>query len=87
MTVIIRYYSEKKDKFFSAFADLIPLLKATGEDIFEAMNKCIEGIGLIMKDCIVLGYDGTSVMVGEHNSIWWRMKAVASNCIVLNALY
>eukprot|EP00794_Sanderia_malayensis_P000016 gene16-606_t len=81
MSVIIRYHSKKEKKIVSAFVDLIPLIEATGRDFFEAMSECIESIGLKMKDCNGLECDGASVMIGEHNSVWSRMKTAAPNCI------
>ena len=34
-------------------------------------------------DCNGLGVDGASVMVGERNSVWTKVKQLAPNCIQL----
>ena len=86
LSVIVRYHSDKERRIVSAFVDLIPLVEASGKDLFKAMNDCIDGIGLKMKDCIGYGCDGASVMVGEHNSVWSRMVAVAPNCIQVKCI-
>ena len=57
------------------------MIEANGETLFHALRSCLEGIGLRIQDCISYGCDGTSVVVGEHNSIWSRLRDVSPNCI------
>lgn len=39
-----------------------------------------------MQDCIGYGSDGASVMVGQHNSVWTRIPAVAPDCIQVKCI-
>eukprot|EP00112_Aurelia_sp_Birch-Aquarium-sp1_P021948 Seg6031.2 transcript_id=Seg6031.2/GoldUCD/mRNA.D3Y31 product="SCAN domain-containing protein 3" pseudo=true protein_id=Seg6031.2/GoldUCD/D3Y31 len=86
LCAVIRYYSEKEKKIETAFVDLIQVVEARGEDLFVAMKNCIEGIGLKLEDCVGYGSDGASVMVGEHNSVWSRIVAVAPNCLQVKCI-
>ena len=86
LCAMIRYHSEKENKIMTAFVDLVPGIEAYGENLFHALKTCLNGIGLKLNDCIGYGCDGVSVMVGEHNSVWSRIRSVAPNCIQVKCI-
>ena len=86
LCAMIRYHSEKENKIVTAFVDLVPAIEANGENLFHALKTCLNGIGLKLNDCIGYGCDGASVMVGEHNSVWSRIRSVVPNCIQVKCI-
>lgn len=56
---------------------------ATGETIFNAIKRTLDWYGLDMKKCIGFGCDGANVMIGQHNSVWSRLREVNPNCILM----
>ncbi|KAK4323812.1 hypothetical protein Pmani_005513 [Petrolisthes manimaculis] len=80
LCVIIRYFSETQSKIITAFADLVPVVGATGSDLFFSMTGALEKIGLTLSDCVGFASDGASAMIGEHNSVWSRVKQQSPNC-------
>jgi hypothetical protein len=86
LCVLIRYYSQAEKKIVTAFVDLVSLVHACADDIFNAIKECLAGINLNLKDCVGYGSDGASVMVGEHDSVWTRILAVSPNCIKMTCI-
>ena len=86
LCVVIRYYSKSEKRIVTSFLCLIPVIKATGHDLFEALKSCLGEAGLDLTNCIGYASDGASVMVGEHNSVWSRIKAVSPNCILIKCI-
>lgn len=83
---MIRYYSHLEKKIVTAFVDLVTVVHACADDLFNAIRDCLREINLELVDCIGYASDGASVMVGEHNSVWTRIAAVAPNCIKLTCI-
>ena len=44
------------------------------------MKATLKRVGLTITDCIGFGSDGASKMVGDHNSVWTRIKEESPNC-------
>ena len=86
LCVVIRYYSKSEKRIVTSFLSLIPVVKATGNDLFEALKSCLEESGLDLTNCIGYASDGASVMVGKHNSVWSRIKEASPNCIVIKCI-
>ena len=86
LCVLIRYYSQAKETILTAFVDLVSLVHGCADDIFNAIKECITGIDLKLEDCVGYGSDGALVMVGEHDSVWTRILAVAPNCIKMTCI-
>ena len=84
--MVIRYYSKSEKKFVTSFLNLEPVVKTTGKDLFEALKNCLEHSGLKITDCIGFASDGASAMVGEHDCVWPRMKAVLPNFILIKCI-
>ena len=47
---------------------------------FLALTKLANKLGLQWSDCVGFGSDGASSMVGQHNSVWSRIKQESPNC-------
>lgn len=86
LCVVIRYYSKSEKRIVTSFLNLIPVVKATGKDLFEALKSCLEQSGLSLTNCIGYASDGASAMVGEHDSVWSRIKAASPNCILIKCI-
>ena len=86
LCVIVRYYSNSQKKIVTAFVNLISVTRACADDLFDAIKDCLVGIQLRIEDCVGFGSDGASVMVGEHDSVWSRIVAVAPNCIKIKCI-
>ena len=86
LCVLIRYYSNIERKIVTAFVDLVTVVHACADDLFNAIRDCLREINLELVDCIGYASDGASVMVGQHNSVWTRIAAVAPNCIKLTCI-
>ena len=65
------------------FWDLLQVVEATGEVLFNALKESLTNIGLSQVDCIRLCCDGASSMVGKHNSVWTRIKQESPNCLLV----
>ena len=78
--VVIRYFSESRGKIATEFVGLVPVVGATGSDIFSALSTCLENIGLTLLDCVGFASDGASSMTGEHNSVWSRVRQQSPHC-------
>ena len=79
--VIVRYNSKSEKRIMTSFPSL-HVVKATGKDLFEALKSCLEQSGLDLVNCIGYASDGASVMVGEYDSVWSRIKATSPNCVM-----
>lgn len=86
LCVIVYYYSKSEKRIMTSFLSLIPVVKATGKDLFEALKSCLEQSGLDLVNCIRYASDGVSAMVGEHDSVWSRIKAASPNCVMIKCI-
>ena len=86
LCVIVRYYSETEKNILTAFVDLISVTRTRADDLFNAIKDCLAGIQRRMEDCVCFASDGASVMVGEHDSVWSRIVAVAPHCIKMKCI-
>jgi hypothetical protein len=86
LCVLIRYYSNVEKKIVTAFVDLVTVVHAAADDLFNAIRDCLRGVGLELVDCVGYASDRASVMVGQHDSVWTTIAAVALNCIKLTCV-
>ena len=70
----------------TAFVGLVPVVETTGEAVFDLMKERLAVIGLELRDCVGLGCDGASAMVGVHNLVWSRLKTAVPNCILMKCV-
>ena len=80
LCVVLRYFSGREGQILTEFWDLLQVVEATGELLFNALKQSLTNIGLSQVDCIGFGCDGASSMVGKHNSVWTRIKQESPNC-------
>ena len=88
LAIIIRCFSEKQRKANDCLLEIISLSSATGELIFNAIKKTLDWYCLDLKKCVGFGCDDDSVMVGQHLSVWSRIKEVNVNpsCILMKCI-
>ena len=86
LCVILRYYSEVEKKILTAFVDLVPVIHTCADDLFNAIRDCLSDIKLDLVDCVGYASDGASVMVGEHDSVWTKIAAVAPHCTKMTCI-
>ncbi len=86
LCLVVRYYSVLEKRIVTSFLSLIPVVKATGKDLFEALESCLAQSGLSLMNCIGYATDGASVMVGEHDSVWSRIRAASPNCVLMKCI-
>ena len=82
----IRYFSEKEEKIRTAFVELIPIISATGVDLFNALQSRLADAGLRLEICVGLASDGASTMVGEHDSVWPKVREASPNCTLMHCI-
>ncbi len=61
-------------------------IDATGESLFNAISTLAGDFGMVLSDCIGFASDGASNMVGEHNSVWSRIRNVSPKCVKLKCI-
>ena len=83
LCVVLHYFGEREGHILTEFLDLLQVVEATGEVLFNALKESLTNIGLSLVDCIGFGCDGASSMVGKHNSVWSRIKQESPNCLLV----
>lgn len=78
VAVCIQYFSEKSGEILTAFLGFYPAVQG----LSEALTECLREHGLAFTDCIGIACDGAVVMVGEHNSVWLRIKKGSANFVL-----
>ena len=86
LAIIIRYFNEKQRKVTDCLLEIVSVSSATGELIFNAIKKTLDWYCLDLKKCVAFGCDGASVMVGQHSSVWSRIKDVNPSCILMKCI-
>lgn len=83
---IIRYFREKQCNVTDCLLEIVSMSSTTGELIFNAIKKTLDWYCLDLKKCVGFGCDGASVMVGQNNSVWSRIKEVNPSCILMKCI-
>ena len=86
LCVVLRYFSEREGQILTEFLDLLQVVEATGEVLFNALKESLTNIGLSLVDCIGFGCDGASSMVRKHNSVWSHIKQESPNCLLVSCI-
>lgn len=84
--VCLQFYSDKEKTIITAFLDLVEIVHATSEAMFDVLKECLVPFGLDFKDCIGFSSDSVSAMVGEMNSVSFRIKQVSPNCVLIKCI-
>ena len=80
--IILRYFSDIRLDIGTDFCSLAPVVGATGEELFVTISKTLKMMELTWSDCVGFGSDGASSMIGEHNSVWSRVREQSPNCLL-----
>lgn len=86
LCVCVRYMSPKNNAITTAFLSLLPVVDATANSLFNTIQQDLVLCGISLSKCIGFASDGASTMVGEHNSIWSRLKKESPNCIQMKCM-
>jgi len=62
------------------------VIEVSCEALFGIIENALTSIGLQVSQCIGFGSDSASNMVGEHNSVWSRIKERSPNCILFRCI-
>ncbi|XP_067125821.1 zinc finger protein 862-like [Centruroides vittatus] len=81
LCLLVRCFSNLKQQITTNFLGLIPVQKATGDNIFNLVSDEIHKFGQSLTNCIRFVSDGASNMVGCNNSVWSRLSEVAPFCV------
>ena len=86
LCVCVRYFSEDKSDIITALIALLPITVATGENLYNTIVEELEHNSISISNCIGFASDGASAMVGEHNSLWSRLKTAAPHCVQMKCI-
>ena len=86
MCILVRYFSKQEGKISTCFLGLAPVIRTTGEALYNALKEMIESKGLTLGNCIGYGSDGAANMIGEHNSLWSRLRQDSPNIIQVRCI-
>lgn len=50
--------------------------RATGENLFRALNESLKADNIPISNLIGFGSDNAANMVGQHNSVWSRVRTI-----------
>ena len=51
--IVIEYYSNSEKKIVTTLLNLIPVIHATGEDLFQALKSSLASAGLSLHNCVI----------------------------------
>ena len=86
LAIIIRYFSVKHGKVMDSLLDIVTLSSASGESIFNSIKEVLNSYNLQFTTCVGFGCDGASTMIGQHNSVWSRIRETNPNCILMKCI-
>nr|XP_047137304.1 uncharacterized protein LOC124813819 [Hydra vulgaris] len=84
LCICARYYSDEQKSVIDDFLGLAAVISTTGADLFAVLETKLTSVGLSLKNCIGYSSDGASNVIGFHNSVWSRVRAVSPNCLSNN---
>ena len=65
-----QFYSKKHQDTVTAFLGLLPVIKATGQDLFDSLKICLlDASKLTLSNCFCFTRYGASAMVGVNSSM------------------
>jgi len=79
--ILVRYFGAKSKDIVTRFVGLLPVVKATGESLFNAIEQEINCFGQNLQICIAFASDGASNMIGCNNPVWSKLKEASHNCV------
>jgi len=76
LCVVVRYFSTALNRIVSTFLGLVELEGETADAISSSLLEFLDKLKIDFNKCMGIGTDGCSVMVGKHNSVITKLKAV-----------
>ena len=80
LCVVICYFNESRATIATDYVGLLPVVGAKGRQLFAHLKAKLTEMGLEMSNCIGFGSDEASAMIGEHDSVWSRVRAESLGC-------
>ena len=80
LAIVIRFFNEHSMRFETRLFRLKKVVSTTGQHLFDQLILAFSETNIDFKtNCIGFCSDNTNSMVGEHNSVWSRLKEFNSN--------
>ena len=86
LSLIIRYFSKKKNDIVVSILDLIKMESCNAESICDAIKESLNNNTLSLNNLVGIGTDNASVMVGKHTGVYSRLKAENPNLILMKCV-
>ena len=86
LCILVRYFSKELEGVATRFLGLVSIPEASGELIFNAIEKEVKEFGQTLTNCVGFSSDGAANMVGCRNSVWSRLKMLSPNCVQLKCI-
>ena len=86
LCVVVRYYCKRTCSITTTFLAMLTLTDGTADAIFDAIMVFLRTNNIPIANCVGLATDGCSVMVGAHNSVITRFKAVCPGLIHIRCI-
>ena len=86
LVIGIIYFNKKSNKIEVAYLGTYPVIEATGAALFEVVSNAMEETGLTFEKMVGFGTDGASCNVGEHDSVFSRIKDKAPHVILFKCV-
>ena len=83
---LVRYFGDKKLDITTELLELVILLETNAEAIFQAIQDKLTERGLNMENCLGFACVEASVVLGSHNSVWKRLRAVSPNFVLIKCI-
>ena len=84
--VSIIYYSNSSNKVESTYLGLVELVKCDADGIVEGLKKLLTSRRLNINNCLPVGTDSASVLVGVNNGVHAKLKQENSSLILIKCL-
>lgn len=84
--LVIRYYSDVKQRVIVTFLDFIELKECDAKGICDALKAALRKHGLNLERLLALGTDNASVMVGINNGVHAQLKSEVPNLILVKCV-
>ncbi len=86
LCLCVTYYSPVAHKIQTVYLGLYAVVETTGEALFRVMEGAVQDVGLSLDRCIGFGSDGAANMIGEHNSVWSRLRERSPHCTLFRCI-
>lgn len=86
LAVVIRYYSHKKSAFVTAFLGLALVFHCSASGLFTNLKEFLYKCHLPITDSVGVKTDGASMMCGQYNSLYSRMREVDPKLVLVKCV-